>query len=118
MLLPASPLIWNRAIDTLDHMLAVCSIQFGSDSCFIVTGQPLLFVSFVLPAGALIWNRTIIEYVLAVDPSPYPSSYSNSSIISRTSPAVAGDVMVRHGLGLLRSTCCLWSLLLLHLLPA
>ncbi|WIA28036.1 hypothetical protein OEZ86_010622 [Tetradesmus obliquus] len=44
--------------------------------------------------GALIWSRPIIEYVLAVDPSPYPSSYSNASIISRTSPAVAGDVMV------------------------
>jgi hypothetical protein len=50
---------------------------------------------FLLPAGALIWNRTIIEYVLAVDPAPYPSSYSNSSIISRTSPAVARGVMVR-----------------------
>uniref|UniRef100_A0A383V615 Pyrrolo-quinoline quinone repeat domain-containing protein n=1 Tax=Tetradesmus obliquus TaxID=3088 RepID=A0A383V615_TETOB len=44
--------------------------------------------------GALIWSRPIIEYVLAVDPAPYPPSYSNASIISRTSPAVAGDVMV------------------------
>jgi hypothetical protein len=43
----------------------------------------------------LIWRRAIIEYVLAVDPAPYPSGYSNSSIISRTSPAVAGNIMVR-----------------------
>lgn len=47
-----------------------------------------------LAAGALIWNRTIIDYVLQVDPKPYPSDYSNSSIISRTSPAVSGDTMV------------------------
>lgn len=48
--------------------------------------------------SAVIWNRKVADLVYQVDPRPYPAVDSNSSIISRASPAVAGTMMVSLGL--------------------
>lgn len=43
--------------------------------------------------GSIIWQRTIADLVYSVDPNPYPHT-PNKTIISRTSPAVAGNLLV------------------------
>lgn len=44
--------------------------------------------------SAVIWTRKILDYVLAVDPDPYPIGYTSSNIISRTSPAWADGKLI------------------------
>uniref|UniRef100_A0A383VAH7 Pyrrolo-quinoline quinone repeat domain-containing protein n=1 Tax=Tetradesmus obliquus TaxID=3088 RepID=A0A383VAH7_TETOB len=44
--------------------------------------------------SAVIWTKKILDYVLAVDPNPYPSGYTSSNIISRTSPAWADGKLI------------------------
>lgn len=44
--------------------------------------------------GGNIWTKKISDYVFAIDPAPYPVVASNTSIMSRTSPAVSGTTLV------------------------
>jgi polyvinyl alcohol dehydrogenase (cytochrome) len=44
--------------------------------------------------SAVIWSKKILDYVLAVDPAPYPAGYTFNNIISRTSPAWADGKLV------------------------
>lgn len=41
--------------------------------------------------GNVIWQKVLLDYVLSVDPAPYPAGYSSTNIMSRTSPAVTAD---------------------------
>jgi len=43
--------------------------------------------------GAVIWTKTIVNYVAAVEPSAI-IGVTNTSIISRTSPAISGTTMI------------------------
>lgn len=43
--------------------------------------------------GMTIWNQTIYDLVLQVDPTPYPPA-SPGTVISRTSPAISGNYLV------------------------
>jgi outer membrane protein assembly factor BamB len=45
--------------------------------------------------GAVIWQKKISDLVFAVDPNPYPKA-PNSTIISRTSPVIAGSMLVSN----------------------
>lgn len=67
------------------------SFGAGRASCPELADLPLC----CCPAGAVIWRQSIISYVLQVDPNPFPGgTYTNSSIISRTSPAISGSRLV------------------------
>lgn len=44
--------------------------------------------------GAVVWQKKISDLVYTVDPAPYPKA-ANTTIISRTSPAIAGNLLVR-----------------------
>jgi hypothetical protein len=44
--------------------------------------------------GSVIWQRKILDYVLTVDPNPTTPGYTDTNIISRTSPAVSGQRLV------------------------
>jgi polyvinyl alcohol dehydrogenase (cytochrome) len=42
--------------------------------------------------GRVVWRKKVLDYVMAVDPLPSPPD--SAVVISRTSPAVAGDRVV------------------------
>jgi outer membrane protein assembly factor BamB len=56
--------------------------------------------------GGNIWTKKISDYVFAIDPAPYPVVASNTSIMSRTSPAVSGTTLVRRPARLLWLSRC------------
>lgn len=44
--------------------------------------------------GATIWSQQILDLVLQADPDPYPAYGNAGTIISRASPAIAGNLLV------------------------
>jgi outer membrane protein assembly factor BamB len=58
--------------------------------------------------GSIIWSRKISDLIFEADPNPYPTVTDNTTLISRTSPAISGGYLV-SGLPSALQAPCAWQ---------